>query len=73
MENAEIGRLSRLGTSSSISFPTKYRLYQSPLVFILVLVLLNGCVIRTETECRIQSLRRLLRITYIETYIETNE
>jgi exonuclease III len=70
-----MARLSRLWTSSAISFSTKYRLYKS----LVVSILLYGCetwTLLADTERRIQAfehkcLRRLLHISYLEH--KTNE
>ena len=75
LATAAMARLSRLWTSSSIRFPTKYRLFKS----LVVSILLFGCetwTLHADTERRIQAfehkcLRRLLRISY--TKHETNE
>ena len=67
---AAMARLSRIWKSSNISFHTKYRLYRS----LVLSILLYGCeawTLLAETERRIQAfemkcLRRLLRISYME-------
>ena len=67
---AAMSRLSRLWKSSNISFATKYRLYQS----LVVSILLYGCetwTLLADSERRIQAfetkcLRKLLGISYLE-------
>ena len=67
---AAMARLSRIWKSNNISFQTKYRLYRS----LVLSILLYGCetwTLLAETERRIQAfemkcLRRLLRISYMD-------
>ena len=65
-----MARLNRIWKSNAISFPTKYKLFKS----LVVSILLYGCetwTLHADTERRIQAfeykcLRRLLRISYLE-------